>query len=945
AEAVNYRLFNQTIDDAEGDRIRVLEDTDGDGHCDKAWTYYQDPSLQSPMGIAVLGERVYVCQSPDLFYLEDTDGDGRADKRTVILTGFGGVDHDHAVHGVIWGPDGKLYFSVGDQGLDVTDGEGHRFRAGRDAPFQAATVWRTDLEGKRLELLASNMRNPYEPAVDSYGRVFISDNDDDGNENTRINYVMEGGNYGYWPHRNGDRHLESVHWNMDRPGTIPRMIRAGFGSPTGLLSNEGTDFPGELIHADAGPGEIRSFHVIPDGAGYRAEKEILLTCPEDRWFRPSDVCLAPDGSLFISDWYDQGVGGHRMADTAQGRIYRLTKKGKSYISPSVKDKEWAAAFQAFLSPNVATRYRAYTILPKSQTVGHIASIKYDPPSLFDHYKFVDGTDDAMKARVYWLSDLLGRDESPASSRVNSALLDEQSIRRFFRGFEPMVLDAFDPIYMPYLKLDERSDPAVARQFLIEAAPFATDSPTLPVIMFDVAAKFDGRDRFYREAIGIAFRGRESWAFDTLRKKLGDTWDLRMAQLALQLHPAEAFAPAAAALNDKSLDVDLREIAMRTLDMISTPEAGQAIASQLTSDATLELQKLALELLGFDEGGVWRKTLNEIDCDAYLAKAAEDPRVSDAAWGFVRGTHRASFLFNAATLALDAGRPAATRAAALEVVPALAVGADSNKSEHWVETFSPLLGDVNADIQRGAAKAIGTFASNAAWETLTALITDAKNARELRLEALQALARKPAGAMKVIALAEKDSLPLDLTLAASELLNDSRSEDVRMLASQVLPRESARGGQQLPPLAELVGMSGEAAKGRAVFYDEAGAQCYTCHRVQGQGKQVGPDLSTIGQKYGRQGLLESILNPNAAIGHEYQVTMVETKNGDVAAGFVRNDSDSALDLMDSAGETQHIAPGDIVNRWISEASLMPTGLASGMTAQELVDLVTWLETLR
>src|SRR5690606_12443057 len=80
AEAANYRLFNQPLADERGDRIRVLEDTDGDGVADKAHTYYQDSSLQSPMGIAVLGERVYVCQSPDLFYLEDTDGDGVADK-------------------------------------------------------------------------------------------------------------------------------------------------------------------------------------------------------------------------------------------------------------------------------------------------------------------------------------------------------------------------------------------------------------------------------------------------------------------------------------------------------------------------------------------------------------------------------------------------------------------------------------------------------------------------------------------------------------------------------------------------------------------------------------------------------------------------------------------------------------------------------------------------
>jgi putative membrane-bound dehydrogenase-like protein len=133
-EAANYRLFKNPVSRAAGDRIRVLEDTNGDGRADKATTFYQDKSLQAPLGVAVLGSRVYVCQSPDLFYLEDTDGDGVADRRTVVLTGFKGVDHDHAIHGVNFGPDGLLYMSNGDSGLDVTDRQGHRIQVGADTP-------------------------------------------------------------------------------------------------------------------------------------------------------------------------------------------------------------------------------------------------------------------------------------------------------------------------------------------------------------------------------------------------------------------------------------------------------------------------------------------------------------------------------------------------------------------------------------------------------------------------------------------------------------------------------------------------------------------------------------------------------------------------------------------------------------------------------------------
>ena len=171
--------------------------------------------------------------------MEDTNGDGVADKRTVVLTGFKGVDHDHALHGVIFGPDGHLYMSNGDQGLDVTDKLGNRIQVGRNAPHMAASVLKTDLEGNKLELLAEGLRNPFEPAIDSFGNVFISDNDDDGNEQCRIVFVMEGGNYGYWPKRKGDRRLDAVHWNENVPGVVPKILKTGFGSPTGMMFYEG----------------------------------------------------------------------------------------------------------------------------------------------------------------------------------------------------------------------------------------------------------------------------------------------------------------------------------------------------------------------------------------------------------------------------------------------------------------------------------------------------------------------------------------------------------------------------------------------------------------------------------------------------------------------------------------------------------------------------------
>src|SRR5205085_10735526 len=117
-EAVNYRRknFGRPILRKEGDRIVVLEDTKGAGKADKVHVFYQSPEIIAPLGIAVApypdgkGQRVYVCQSPDILVFEDRDGDLKADgPPKKLLTGFGGFDHDHGVHGISIGPDGKLY--------------------------------------------------------------------------------------------------------------------------------------------------------------------------------------------------------------------------------------------------------------------------------------------------------------------------------------------------------------------------------------------------------------------------------------------------------------------------------------------------------------------------------------------------------------------------------------------------------------------------------------------------------------------------------------------------------------------------------------------------------------------------------------------------------------------------------------------------------------------
>src|SRR5437016_4945164 len=125
-EGVNYRSTFQPwgVLQPAGDRIVILEDTHGDGVADKATTFYQGPEINSALGICVLGNKVVVSRSPDVYVFTDTDGDGKADKKELLFSGIAGIDHDHGVHAMSFGPDGKLYFNMGNEARRLKDKDG-----------------------------------------------------------------------------------------------------------------------------------------------------------------------------------------------------------------------------------------------------------------------------------------------------------------------------------------------------------------------------------------------------------------------------------------------------------------------------------------------------------------------------------------------------------------------------------------------------------------------------------------------------------------------------------------------------------------------------------------------------------------------------------------------------------------------------------------------------
>ena len=256
AEGVRYRSHHAR--QPEGDKIVVLQDKDGDGKAESSHTFVQEPGLIAPLGVSVIDNKIVVAQPPDLIVYTDVDRnlrfDPAVDKREVLLTGFHGVNHDHSLHSVTVGPDGKWVFNAGNTGGMFTDKSGKTFRVfgqyrpGPVGPFKyphdaaafagkpsddghvyvGGFTVRMNPDGTKAEIIGHNYRNSYEQSVTSLGDVFQNDNDDP--PACRVSWVMEYANFGF-SSNDGQRSWQAdrrpgqstpvAEWRQDDPGMTP----------------------------------------------------------------------------------------------------------------------------------------------------------------------------------------------------------------------------------------------------------------------------------------------------------------------------------------------------------------------------------------------------------------------------------------------------------------------------------------------------------------------------------------------------------------------------------------------------------------------------------------------------------------------------------------------------------------------------------------------------
>ena len=638
AQGVNYRMFrnrNVLQQDAMGDKIVVLTDTDMDGQADKSHVFVQESELVAPLGIAIIDNKVVVSQPPSIIVYTDVDRnavfDAEIDKREVLLSGFGGRDHDHSLHAVTTGPSGQWYFNTGNAGTHiVTDKSGWTLRVGSaysggspsvtdPGPNQGgqpglksddghvyvgSVALRMNPDGTGLRPIGHNMRNSYEETVSSFGDVFQNDNDDP--PACRTTWLMEYGNLGFasddgarkWQaERRPGQAAAIAEWRQEDPGTIPAGDVYGTGSPTGIAFYEhgalGESYEGMLLSCEAARNVVFGYFPEPHGAGFKLERFDFLRAKrsdefaEDgdvqaeaaTWFRPSDVTVGPDGAIYVADWFDARVGGHRMSDPqGAGTIYRIAPKGASFKVPRFDRTTTAGQVAALKSSANNVRNQGFTRLK----AGGSRSVPVVKALLNDANPFI-------QARAVWLLAQLGSEGIAEVEDVLASNDDPQMRVVAFRALRFVNHKVLEHAAV----LAKDVSPAVRR----EVALSLRDVPLRDCreIIGDLARGYDGEDRWYLEALGTGCVNKEVPVYRMLLEQIGhqnpEQWDNRFSGIAWRLHSREAVPAFRDRARSRSLSLAERKAALTALAYIPTKAAAMAMVNVAEKGAN-DLRPLA-----------------------------------------------------------------------------------------------------------------------------------------------------------------------------------------------------------------------------------------------------------------------------------------------------------------------------------------------------------------
>ncbi len=897
------------------DRIAILEDTDGDGRFDTRTVFFDQ--LNFATAIAVGHGGVWVGSAPYLLFIPDRNRDDKPDgPPQVVLDGWGSQDTHETLNSFVWGPDGWLY---GNQGIFTHSNVGAP--GSRDAnrtPLNAC-IWRYHPTKKIFEIFAEGISNQWGLDFNDVGDAFVT-----ACVIPHLFHVIQGGHYQrqagqhFNPYTYGDLmtigdHLhydQGVDWAASRFGAGGTNAAGGGHAHAGTLIYLGDNFPAEyrgslLTHNILG-NRINRDTLEPAGSGYIGRHAPDFLMANDGWFRGLRLETGPDGALYNSDWYDARACHQQLPqDRSNGRIYRISYGQPEPRRVDLAQLSSAELVQLQLHPNEWHVRRARIILQERGP---------DPDVHAALVKIIrENPDQTRQLRALWALHVTGGlsgDRMLEFFRADSAHVRGWTVQLACedRSPTPAVLKAI-------IHLAATDPSPVVRRFAASAAQRIAPADRWPVIEALLTHGEDATDHnlpllyWYAAEPLVAVDGARALA-------LAEKTPLESLRPYFVRRQAEA-ATAGSTTTQADSEAGRFGPLLRTL--------------QTTRDAAYQLEILD-SITAATEGQrdlqpppAWTAAY------ANLSKSP-DPRVIERADALATRFGDRNVSWAKRSVMLDTFAPLAARQAALAVI------AQRNDFQ-LAPTYQAVLAEPG--LRAGALRALAPYDNPNTPDAILA-VYPSFTAEEKRL-ALSVLAQREAYARALVTALEAGTIPatdLDAGLVRQLRLRDDPAIN-RVLAEKwgiVQPSSADTATATEKWKTELTDarlLAADVRNGKRIFAQT----CASCHVLFDEGSHLGPEL-TGSNRADLDYLLANLIDPNAIIGHDYQLTIVATRDGRNAAGIVKRETPTAITLANAA-ETVTFNREDIesVNRM--ELSLMPPGLLESLTPQEAADLIAYL----
>ena len=876
------------------DKITVLEDTNGDGEFDQAKDVITGLNIATSVTVGRGG--IWVLNPPYLLFYPDADGDDVPDRDPeVCLSGFGLEDTHSVANSLRWGPDGWLYGANGSTTTGTISSE-----ATRNVHFKGQCIWRYHPGTKIFEIYSEGGGNTFSVEIDGVGRVFSGTN----NGNTRGMHYAQGG----YAKKNWGKHGPLT--NPYAFGYYEHMRHQGFKerfSQTFAIYDGGA-FPAKYNHAIVAANSLHNrvlaSRLIPDTSTFRTEDMPPLVLTSDRWFRPVDCKVGPDGAVYLADWYDSRLTHVDPRDNwhkSSGRIYRLKAKGAKPIKPFDLSKLSSHELVETLTghPNKWFRQKALRVLADrdDQSITPLLRVKLEEDS------------SPRDLEALWALNLLGGFDDDA--KLTALKSGNVHIRRWAVRLIGDARSTSPQLAKRLLELAASEADVEVRSQLASTAKRLPANVALPIVR-ELAQRNDIDDLHIPmmlwwaveskcdsdpTAILRMFSEEKLWQVPTVRKLMLDRL-------------------------------------MRRFAMAGSAEDLRFCAKLLKLSPNKETTRLLIS--GLLQGFEGRKLEG---LPASLAKALDSHQTSLGNSAIALGLRRgdAKSIDRALQVAADGKAAMSERLSYIDILGQIDQG-------RVVSPLSRLLRDADSSIKLATLNSLQNYDSDSIPRSiLSAYHSSLLDEHGVRATANRVLASRKTWARQLLAKVDEWHIKAD-TVAIDVVQQMALHQDPEI--DKIIgkhwgkirstPADKQKQIERISGLLKRNPGQGNAAGGKAIYT----IACGVCHTLFDAGGKVGPDLTGY-ERDNMDFMLLAVVDPSAAIREEFTNFQVETKDGRQLTGLIELQDTRTVTLRGINNQTVLLPRDQIRKLQASHTSIMPEGLTEAMTDKQLLDLFAYL----